>query len=93
MENVLEKIKELLSSENQMMIRDSKGELHALQAGLKGEVIEVSGKDELYKLLWGKSRVGVRDIKELYDIVEKIKGYVMDNSSYQAKKKLESELK
>ncbi len=93
MENVLEKVKELLSSENQMMIRDAKGGLHPLQAGLKGEVVEVSGKDELYKLLWGKSRVGVRDIKELYETVERIKSYVMENSSYQAKKKLESELK
>lgn len=93
MENVLDKVKQLLSTGSQMMIKDEKGNLHPLQAGRKGEIVNVNGKDELYKLIWGKSRVGVKDIQELLNVANQIKSYVMENSSYQAKRKLESELK
>lgn len=93
MQSVLEKINELLASGNQMMIKDGKGDLHPLQAGLKGEIVEVDNKEELYKLIWGKKRIGAGDITALYEAVEKIKNYVLKNSSYQSKKKLQEVLK
>lgn len=93
MENVLSKINQLLASGSQMMIKDSKGELHPLQAGLKGELVESNSKDELYQLIWGKKRIGADDITDLYEAVEKVKKFVLENSSYQAKKKLQEVLK
>jgi hypothetical protein len=93
MENVVGKIKELLSSGNQLMVKDEQGNLHPLKAGKTGTIVEADGKDELYKLLWGKQRVGVNDIKELQSIVGQVKDYVVSNSSYASKKKLEKELK
>lgn len=93
MENVLAKIKELASASNQMMIKDEKGNFHPLKAGKKGEIVEIDNKEELYKLIWGKKRVSVDDVKELAEVVELVTQYVKENSSYGIKKKLEQGLK
>ena len=92
MENIVAKIKELVSASNQLMIKDDKGNFHSLKAGKKGEIVEIDNKEELYKLLWGKKRVSVDDVKELGEVVELVTQYVKENSSYGIKKKLEKGL-
>ena len=89
----IDEVKTLLSQSSGYMIKDAKGKLHPVQAGTKGEVVEVSSKDDLYNLVWGKQRVGASDIQELAETVAKIKEFVLANASYQTKKKIEAELK
>lgn len=89
----INEVNSLLSQSSGYMIKDPKGKLHPIQAGIKGEVVEVSSKDDLYNFVWGKQRVGASDIQELAKTVTKITEFVLANASYQTRKKIEEELK
>lgn len=88
MENVLKKIKELINSESKLMILNENGTLSEIKAGIeiKGKVVEVGSKDELYKLIWGKKRVGLKELQELRDVISDVEQYVMKNVSPASKK-------
>ena len=83
MENMVQKITELLNSQTKLMIEDEKGNLRELKAGeeVKGKVVEVSPKDEIYQLIWGKKRIGIKELKELRKTIFEVEKLVLKNVS------------
>jgi hypothetical protein len=92
-ENVIAKIREILEQETEVKFESETGELFDIHPGMevsKGKIIEVSNKKSLYSLLFGKERVSAKDYKEMLTVFEAVKIFILDNTSYQQRKKLES---
>lgn len=93
MENLLGKVSELLEKEDAIYLQDDEGNLHqideALNRGIKGTPVRRSAKDELYMLLFGKKeRIGEREIRQLDDMVDKVKSYIVSNLSPAARARI-----
>ncbi len=88
-------LKNLMNAEDVLMIKDSEGNLHQLDEGLKvsdisgAEVVKVSSKENVYRELFGKERISSNDVRELVKVFDDIKEFIKANSTYQTRKKFE----
>lgn len=92
-ENVIAKIREILEQETEVKFESETGDLFDIHPGMevsKGKIVEVSNKKSLYGLLFGKERVSAKDYKEMLTVFEAVKIFILDNTSYQQRKKLEN---
>jgi predicted ATPase len=92
-ENIIAKIGEILAQETEIKFQSETGELFDIHPGMeigKGKIIEVTNRKSLYNLLFGKERISAKDYKEMLNVFESVKSFVLENTSYQQRKKLES---
>jgi hypothetical protein len=92
-ENVLAKIQELLDQKSEIKFQSESGEIIDIRPGLevdKGRIIEVSNRKNLYNLLFGKERISAKDYSGMLETFENIRNFVLENTSYQQRKKFES---
>ena len=92
-------LKNLMSADDVLMLKDNEGNLHPLSEGLKlsdiqgAEIIKVTGKENVYRELFGKVRISSNDVRELVIVYDELKAFILANSTYQTRKKFEEILK
>jgi hypothetical protein len=91
-ENLLDSLSDLLSMEDQWMIKGEDGEYYHLDEGVKGLPVLVSSKHKIYKLLFSKERAGINDFKLLVNTYENLITFVWENFNYKMKVDSQKEL-
>jgi hypothetical protein len=92
-ENLIEKLSELLKQQEKWMVRDDEGNLHELNAGVKGVPELVTAKKEIYNLLFGKERISAANLKHLDEVATELFKYIWENFTYKVKTESQEELK
>jgi oligoribonuclease NrnB/cAMP/cGMP phosphodiesterase (DHH superfamily) len=92
-ENLIEKVAELLKQSEKWMIRDDEGNLHELNAGIKGVPELVTAKKEIYNLFFGKERISAANLRQLDEVVTELVKFIWDNFTYKVKTESQEELK
>lgn len=92
-ENLIDKVEALLKQSEKWMIRDDEGNLHELNAGVKGVPELVTAKKEIYSLFFGKERISAANLKQLDEVVTELVKFIWDNFTYKVKTESQEELK
>ncbi|HEX3008373.1 MAG TPA: hypothetical protein VHO90_12250 [Bacteroidales bacterium] len=92
-ENLIERVSELLKQPEKWMIRDDEGNLHELNAGVKGVPELVTAKKEIYNLFFGKERISAANLKHLDEVTTELIKYIWENFTYKVKTESQEELK
>ncbi len=91
-ENLLNSIAELLSMQEQWMVKDDDGELHHLEEGIKGTPVLVSAKNEIYRLYFGKERINANDFKMLDEVHSDLMRFIWENFAHKIKTESQKDL-
>jgi len=75
------------------MIRDDEGNLHELNAGVKGVPELGTAKKEIYSLFFGKERISANNLKQLDEVVTELIKFIWENFTYKVKTESQEELK
>lgn len=92
-ENLVEKVSELLKQPEKWMVRDDEGNLHELNAGIKGVPELVTAKKEIYSLFFGKERISAANLKQLDEVVTELVKFIWENFTYKVKTEAQEDLK
>jgi hypothetical protein len=92
-ENLIEKVAELLKQSEKWMVRDDDGNLHELNAGVKGLPELVTAKKEIYSLFFGKERISAANLKQLDEVVTELVNFIWENFTYKVKTESQEDLK
>jgi hypothetical protein len=82
---LLDSLADLLNMQEKWMIADDEGNLHELEAGIKGIPVVVTARDELYQLYFGKVRISANDMVKLDEIHTKLMHFIWNNFSHKVK--------
>ncbi len=82
---LLDSLTDLLNMQERWMIADDEGNLHELDAGVKGVPVVVTARDELYKLYFGKVRISANDMVKLDEMHTNLMHFIWNNFSHKVK--------